>query len=1248
MSNVTRRLDIFGLVTDIQPRMANILESVAKDKRERIPSGFIYDVKNLGIIEELDINAEGRNSNSKKCIAVDNNSNAIAFSGDSEILYVDGYKVVMESDPSKFNNTIVALNENPLNGSQLEYVFMEVWKEYVDVDSDDAVFFPYGNTQYKADGTYDDCQLLNANRSGNGAPAYLIDSDKHGYYVSVKDEHIDKFMANPNNNIGVDNNYKLFQVRYRIRVVNVNNVDMIHAYEDSTIKAQGKLSNPSAISFNNVESDAGLSLANNVALSDDSKVRSIPLALISKRNTSEFSIKNMNGSINRLDSKTINVGIDDVIDLRCHIIEGNIFNFKRMINSNLDLAFKSELDTVMEPLMMDPAGVEMYNDTGIRSKKLLRADMAIGNIAALEGDWQVIAKSKGDNGINGKFDGLRAMYSNMASSQTLTCLVQSMSSTTINPNTNVFSYDSNAHSFIVDARLLNSGSNYNAGNENVTKVSASTPVVTMNNYISTLGYSDVMPKLEWSGLGTERAICDFIDESHFIIYTSTDITNLRVNDKYTSPNEVECIVTGMRSTTDETTSVTINVVSFNFSGNKLPTLGIFTFVEGEREEGESTAGDLTANCGPMNNPITVVFTGDISGLKVNDVYSNGNVNFDIRSVDYNYNVVTVSTVSDNAVLPTSTTWNKVTSTEGPSSIASTGLYVDLKHTISDGILVSDNNVSFALYPATTPIVFNVDVDFKTGNGILSRIPFKSNKSFVATHYYVDNEQVLPNNGKDFIPFDVDSHCKKTNMNAFLYRYPIMKDANNHNLLKDSDGSIKLFYEQVDEGASRILQSVSTDGVHFMPGVVVMNVGTSLEGYNDLNNFNPCVMKDGGVYKMWFTGEGEDNVLRVLYTTSSDGLNWAAPDKVLDFTNIRLATSGNTKIQSIIKDGANFIMFFTNESNVLYKVTSADGINWNFANPTNRNGIANCSIIKESSVYRMFSLESNIPYMSISTNGIRFSKGVRLPNSNTNATVYETEEESQKETVTVNNNGISVIKDGKAYRMSVTTNQGIMISTLGCTDILNVDSTNNYYSTIGTINNAPNTNCKVVMFYESKADQTDRRLFGIDNTMENINKSAWSIVSSLDSYTNIGEDLVYRDAILNIYPQYPFDLSKGNSGSSVNTNNMVEVHDNHNDVGMITHILKDVECTDGFINDTYSTDINNIVINSGVKINCEPIINSNIYHTAPLDMTFMEMSSEIISINGMLYNVIAGNCSDDKFRFNLTMKPTRMLGNPIIK
>ena len=77
-------------------------------------------------------------------------------------------------------------------------------------------------------------------------------------------------------------------------------------------------------------------------------------------------------------------------------------------------------------------------------------------------------------------------------------------------------------------------------------------------------------------------------------------------------------------------------------------------------------------------------------------------------------------------------------------------------------------------------------------------------------------------------------------------------------------------------------------------------------------------------------------------------------------------------------------------------------------------------------------------------------------------------------------------------------------------------------------------------------------------------------------------------------------------------------------------------------------INNIVINSGVKINCEPIINSNIYHTAPLDMTFMEMSSEIISINGMLYNVIGGNCSDDKFRFNLTMKPTRMVGNPIIK
>ncbi len=106
--------------------------------------------------------------------------------------------------------------------------------------------------------------------------------------------------------------------------------------------------------------------------------------------------------------------------------------------------------------------------------------------------------------------------------------------------------------------------------------------------------------------------------------------------------------------------------------------------------------------------------------------------------------------------------------------------------------------------------------------------------------------------------------------------------------------------------------------------------------------NASVIKDGNIYKMWYSGN-DGIAYRIYYATSPDGLTWTKYDNNIpavsdgSSTNGRIPTGtigtgddGGTSSPSVIKDGNTYKMWYSGSdgSNIrLYYATSPDGLVW---------------------------------------------------------------------------------------------------------------------------------------------------------------------------------------------------------------------------------------------------------------------------------------------------------------------------------
>ncbi len=186
--------------------------------------------------------------------------------------------------------------------------------------------------------------------------------------------------------------------------------------------------------------------------------------------------------------------------------------------------------------------------------------------------------------------------------------------------------------------------------------------------------------------------------------------------------------------------------------------------------------------------------------------------------------------------------------------------------------------------------------------------------------------------------------------------------------------------------------------------VILNVGTS-GSWDDVDVYAPFVLKDGDVYKMWYTGVAGTNDYRIGYAISNDGINWQKYSGNLCSGS---GATGNGCIFEHNSSGFDSVYVYQPtviKENNIYKMwyggydgsgleigyaTSSNGVNWirqNSGNPVITIGSAGSwddwgvtypHVAKEGSVYKMWYSGEQSAYnfrvgYAMSTDGVNWTK-----------------------------------------------------------------------------------------------------------------------------------------------------------------------------------------------------------------------------------------------------------------------------------
>ena len=176
------------------------------------------------------------------------------------------------------------------------------------------------------------------------------------------------------------------------------------------------------------------------------------------------------------------------------------------------------------------------------------------------------------------------------------------------------------------------------------------------------------------------------------------------------------------------------------------------------------------------------------------------------------------------------------------------------------------------------------------------------------------------------------------------------------VIKDGT-TYKMWYQGHDGTTYRILYATSTDGISWVKGGVVLDIGGL---YDSTELRGPCVVKDGATYKMWYTGSDGVNQ-RILYATSADGITWTKQGLAVD-----IGGAGETVLAhdpEVIIDGGEYKMWYVGydgSNNRIFHATSVDGIVWvkqglvmNYGNLYEEIGVRTPCVLKIDDFYQMW-------------------------------------------------------------------------------------------------------------------------------------------------------------------------------------------------------------------------------------------------------------------------------------------------------
>jgi len=162
----------------------------------------------------------------------------------------------------------------------------------------------------------------------------------------------------------------------------------------------------------------------------------------------------------------------------------------------------------------------------------------------------------------------------------------------------------------------------------------------------------------------------------------------------------------------------------------------------------------------------------------------------------------------------------------------------------------------------------------------------------------------------------------------------------------------------------------------------LTINTDLLDWNQQMVFQPHVIYENGVFKMWY-GSFNGSIHKITYATSTDGVNWNAKQ----FIDLPIAGTSGVGDPFILKANNKYILFFAvlNVKNEIYKIESNDGIVFDQSSLTKvvtydksweRDGVFAPTAIFYNNTYYLFYIGwgngTNLG-LSTSTDGINWTK-----------------------------------------------------------------------------------------------------------------------------------------------------------------------------------------------------------------------------------------------------------------------------------
>ncbi|MBI5287134.1 MAG: hypothetical protein HY878_06050 [Deltaproteobacteria bacterium] len=192
------------------------------------------------------------------------------------------------------------------------------------------------------------------------------------------------------------------------------------------------------------------------------------------------------------------------------------------------------------------------------------------------------------------------------------------------------------------------------------------------------------------------------------------------------------------------------------------------------------------------------------------------------------------------------------------------------------------------------------------------------------------------------------------MDTSVYRGTVIKE----------DGLYRMWFSGFNGTRVRIGHATSNDGINWGRSPLGPVMEPDEKGWNRFGVAYPSVVKDSGVYKMWYAGyDGLRH--KIGYATSRDGIHWEKyPEPVVDLGEDGSWDGVTILYPFVIKDGSGYKLYYAGFDGKTQRIglaTSLDGVHWK-RSPENpvldvRGGLLGVSypwvIRDEDGLYRMW-------------------------------------------------------------------------------------------------------------------------------------------------------------------------------------------------------------------------------------------------------------------------------------------------------